>query len=630
MLARAVRAGASGPRDIARRAVPVCNPLFQRLVETPARAVRASVFCLAALAATTVPSRASSLAGPAEVAEDVARRLAVWDTTGAARAVRDGLERHPANALLHNCAGAILLVTGDAEGASGSFRAALQCAPDDALAQYGLGLAALWRGDRATAAGLFGRASARGDAGVCALAVRYTEALAGAVGAGAGMATPDELTAGARFLGGIAALRAGDVPTARSEFETALRALHGDPFGEPGGVLMTLDPRAPLKSGGVSPVSRGGMRPAAASGSKRAVSGVLTLAPPTAPESTGFVVFRVDDDLAGVVNTPPYRFLWDTTRVPNGAHRVEVLVFDGQGNEVARTASEVVTRNGGAPPPTARPGGREVRVRSTLWSLLALRPSRLAVAWAAAEACSAAGDAKAARRYYWTAASVDPSYRDVRARLGLNGAETLPAVWRGAAHRRVVALTFDDGPRPGVTEPLLAVLEREGVPATFFVIGRHAASFPELTRRLASNGNQVENHSYSHPNLTTLPEAEVERELVRTSAAIEAATGRPARYFRPPGGNVNPAVSRIAARWGMTPAMWTVGADTYEQTTPNLLAEYVVRRAEPGSIILLHNGRMLTVQALPKILDGLRRRGFGFVTLDQLAPSNGTGIAGTR
>ncbi|HSV73025.1 MAG TPA: polysaccharide deacetylase family protein [Chthonomonadales bacterium] len=604
--------------------------MLERFVQTSARGLVASITWIWVLAAAPIPAWAAPSGGPVRAAEDAVRLLAVWDTTGAARVVRESLQRYPSDTLLYKIAGTVLLVTGDASGASSTFRAALQHEPDDALALYGLGLAALWSGDRAAAASLFERASERGDAGVSALAVRYTEALAGAAGAAGGMAVPDDLVAGARFLGGVAAARAGDMAAARADLEASLRALRGDPFSEPGGVLMTMDPRAPLRSGGVAPVPREGLRSRPLTAPTPAVSGVLTITPPVAPESTGFVVFRVGDELAGVVNTPPYRFAWDTSRVPNGSHRVEVLVFDGHGHEISRTVRNVVTRNGGAPPPVGRPPGREEHVRAALWSALALRPSRLAAAWQAAEASASTGDAQAARRYLWMAASIDPSYRDVRSRLGIGGAEAFPAVWRGPAHRRVVALTFDDGPRPGVTEALLAVLERERVPATFFVIGRHVAAHPDLTRRLGANGNQVENHSYTHRNLTAIPEAEAERELVRTSAAVEMATGRPARFFRPPGGNTSPAVSRIAARWGLTPAMWTVGADTYEQTTPDMLTEFVIGTVEAGSIVLLHNGRMLTVQALPRIIDGLRRRGFGFVTLDQLVAPDGAGAVSIR
>jgi len=197
------------------------------------------------------------------------------------------------------------------------------------------------------------------------------------------------------------------------------------------------------------------------------------------------------------------------------------------------------------------------------------------------------------------------------------------AVWRGTAARKVVALTFDDGPQPGITEALVDLLAREKAPSTFFVLGRHAAAYPDLVKRMADCGMQVENHTYTHPNLTLLPPPRVERELLRTMAAVRAATGKATRYFRPPGGNIDEAVSRTAARLGMAPCMYTVGGDRLEKTSADDLVRYVLAKARPGSIILLHNGRLTTIQALPRIIEGLRRRGYGFVTVNGLVSGRG-------
>lgn len=81
---------------------------------------------------------------------------------------------------------------------------------------------------------------------------------------------------------------------------------------------------------------------------------------------------------------------------------------------------------------------------------------------------------------------------------------------------------------------------------------------------------------------------------------------------------MNVAASRVAARWGLVPCMWTLDGEALENGSPRRLVEYVVKRAVPGAIILLHNGRPTTVEALPGIIEGLRRRGFRFVTIDEL------------
>ena len=281
---------------------------------------------------------------------------------------------------------------------------------------------------------------------------------------------------------------------------------------------------------------------------------------------------------------------------------------------------EIRSANIGAPRKSAD-NQRIEAVRSALWQFLTLRPSRAYLAYAAAHCANRLGNAPEAIRYFRQSAAVSPHYKDARIQLAaLEGSVSEAALWRGAPSEKVVALTFDDGPKPGITEQLLAILARERVPATFFVIGRHATAYPELTRKIADAGMQVENHTYSHPNLTLLPSNEVERELLGTIAAIQTATGKRSRFYRPPGGNLNPEVSRIAAQWGLTPCMWTLDGEALENGSPNRLIDYVVQKTAPGAIVLLHNGRMTTIEALPKIIDGLRKRGFQFVTVDRLVP----------
>jgi peptidoglycan/xylan/chitin deacetylase (PgdA/CDA1 family) len=356
-----------------------------------------------------------------------------------------------------------------------------------------------------------------------------------------------------------------------------------------------------------------------------AVSGVVILAPDQSGPEAGYVVFRIDDDRRTIVNTPPFRLLWNTARVPNGLHHIEISVYDREGVLSTRATRDVRTFNRGAvQQDDLDPGVGEVR--AALWRILTPLPSRLALAYAAAGAARALGQTAAEERYLFRAASIEPSFADVRRRLvAVARARATEPVWRGAPDAPVVALTFDDGPKPVFTDQLLAVLAREGVPATFFVIGRHVTANPDLTRRLVEAGMQVENHSYTHSNLTILPPREVERELVRTMATVEASTGRIPRYFRPPGGNTNVEVRRIAAQWGLTACMWTVDGDKFEGRGGDRLVNYMVSHAAPGAILLLHNGRPTTIDALPRIIAGIRSRGLTFVTLDELLrrPENG-------
>jgi peptidoglycan/xylan/chitin deacetylase (PgdA/CDA1 family) len=200
----------------------------------------------------------------------------------------------------------------------------------------------------------------------------------------------------------------------------------------------------------------------------------------------------------------------------------------------------------------------------------------------------------------------------------LFGLEGDGRLWRGNPRRREVALTFDDGPNPVATPLLLAILRRFGAHATFFVVGEHSLAYPYLIRQMATEGHEVANHTFHHPRLTTLDAQTIREELTATTDTIRPAAGPP-RWFRPPGGDYSPQVAGIAREAGLSLAMWTVNSGDWGAPSPTLLAERVLGRAEPGAIILLHNGTLATVRALPQIIAELQRRGYDLVTVSALA-----------
>jgi peptidoglycan/xylan/chitin deacetylase (PgdA/CDA1 family) len=232
-----------------------------------------------------------------------------------------------------------------------------------------------------------------------------------------------------------------------------------------------------------------------------------------------------------------------------------------------------------------------------------------------------AGDIPGARHWFARACAVHPDSPDARrAWTACGGAGTGgEAMWGGLPDEKVVALTFDDGPKPGLTEPLLDLLTAQGVPATFFVIGRHVMEYPDLTRKIDAAGMEIANHSYTHPNLTKISAEDVAREMMQTQAAVQVVTGKTPRYMRPPGGNWNPAVASIVRQWGLTPCMWTVDVYGSEVIGAQQVADAVLAQVRPGSVVLMHNGKLSTLQALPTIIKELRTRGYAFATVDALA-----------
>lgn len=191
-------------------------------------------------------------------------------------------------------------------------------------------------------------------------------------------------------------------------------------------------------------------------------------------------------------------------------------------------------------------------------------------------------------------------------------------VTHGPRNRRVVALTFDDGPAP-LTGPILDVLRRERVPATFFLIGQQVASGAGLVKRMLAEGHMVATHSWNHANLSG-GGGLAAGQLSSTSAAIVRATGFRPCLFRAPYGAVSPSLIALARGQGETIVQWDVDTNDWQLPGAGTIASRALA-ARSGSIVLMHDGggpRSQTLAALPSIIRGLRARGYRFVTVTEL------------
>lgn len=196
-------------------------------------------------------------------------------------------------------------------------------------------------------------------------------------------------------------------------------------------------------------------------------------------------------------------------------------------------------------------------------------------------------------------------------------ASTVPEPEGGCTEGRCVALTFDDGPSPETTPRLLDILAEHQVRATFFVLGSQAQAFPEIIARQIEEGHEVANHSWSHPDLTSLSEEALREEVVRTNEAIEKVTGSAPTLLRPPYGATGPTVKRVAADLEMVQVMWDVDTRDWEHHDPaRTLA--AVGDASAGSIILMHDIHATTVDAVEDVITALSGEGFGFATVSSL------------
>lgn len=204
----------------------------------------------------------------------------------------------------------------------------------------------------------------------------------------------------------------------------------------------------------------------------------------------------------------------------------------------------------------------------------------------------------------------------------LLGPGTLEVTWRAETARRVVALTFDDGPGPRWTPMVLDILAEHRVPATFFMVGRNVRQHGGLVRdRLA--GHEVGNHSWAHDDLARLDAPAAYEDLHRTHQAIGELTGREPELFRPPYGHLGGATLAAALRLRYRLVLWSHQMTEAKYAgDPAGHARHIVADVQPGAILLAHDvgddRRLVALRGLADMIGGLRSRGFEFTTVSGL------------
>lgn len=189
-----------------------------------------------------------------------------------------------------------------------------------------------------------------------------------------------------------------------------------------------------------------------------------------------------------------------------------------------------------------------------------------------------------------------------------------------AGRPKLIALTFDDGPYPVFTPLLLAELARLRVHATFFLIGRDAQQWPELAQRIERTGNEIADHTYTHPNLDQETPQQVRTEILQ---------GRDALYplvhdtsvldlFRPPHGRYTVQTVEIAQSLGYKTILWTDDGGDWRSVTAQSLAEHLEMHATAPEIVLLHSGKLATIEMLPAVVARFQAAGYRFVTVGNM------------
>lgn len=196
--------------------------------------------------------------------------------------------------------------------------------------------------------------------------------------------------------------------------------------------------------------------------------------------------------------------------------------------------------------------------------------------------------------------------------------------FRGEPDGLRVALTFDDGPDRVETNAVLDVLERYGVPATFFLLGSNIPGHNDVIARLVAEGHVVANHSTTHPDFRTLTEEQLRNELLTVENAVYDVTGLRTALMRPPYGFVNDDVLRQISNLGYRAIQWSADTKDWRDKDIDQVLINTMPNIRDGSIILMHDylTQSVTKEVLPEIIHSLRSQGYSFVTVDRLLGVN--------
>lgn len=186
--------------------------------------------------------------------------------------------------------------------------------------------------------------------------------------------------------------------------------------------------------------------------------------------------------------------------------------------------------------------------------------------------------------------------------------------------RKVIALTFDDGPSQ-YSAPMLDILRDKGVKATFFDLGQQSGEFADVEKRMVAEGHQVASHSFDHPNMPTLGRDDLRANITNGFNATKAASGVDTKVFRSPYGAFGEQQWKDAGDLISMNVLWTIDTEDWRRPGADKIHDAVLSNAYDGAIVLMHDGggdRTQDVQALPGIIDALKAQGYEFVTIDQL------------
>ena len=560
------------------------------------------------LLALTATARADDYT---QILTDAVSKIELGQYDAAAGRAEQLLIRNEKDTLAHMLLGVVYLHVGRFDEADAQFKQTVESKPDEWQAHYALSLLDILRKRPADAEPHFAYAWKFPEARPELSALQgYLDFLKGTPPKEQGETPLDHQTAG------MAALKAKNKPQAMALLSEIFKTPAPPGFNENRQPIATFDPKQPI----ALPGGKFTWKPVAPHNAL-VVHGILTLRPDASRvKDTYFVIIYVDDAMAGMTNCYPFEFQWNTANYPNGLHRIKVEAKNLAGGVVSTKSVWVTVENRESRniAPATEENVNDATRR--LWDCIRVGESKKSAHYQVAKMYIEAKDTKNAIKHLEYVVAYQANYMDSTAMLNrLRGRKLqYTEIKQGKPGSKRIALTFDDGPNEN-TPAMLEVLDKVGVKATFFLVGFRAEEQPALVRAMAASGHEIENHTYTHPRLTTLTPDQAEAEVAKGAAVITAITGKSPKYFRPPGGHADADTKKAAGRQGLTGVFWTLSVSSFEGARYEALADYVIKNAADGGIIAMHNGEPATTSALPKIIETLRAKGFHFVTISEMA-----------
>ncbi|MEN6584329.1 MAG: polysaccharide deacetylase family protein [Armatimonadota bacterium] len=564
-------------------------------------------------------SSSAGFGAPEEYLERVSGALDALQTGGSQEAViglKKALGVNANDPLAHVAMGFALMCGNRLDDAAAEFGIAQGMDKKCAQAIYGKGLVYLSKRQFSKAAACFADAQTKNSEINASGAIAYVKSIV----SGSYSNTPDTEDQAAQAMNAIWLMSQGRHSDALAVWSDLQSKVTGSPFGERLGCSMTF-----LRSGPVAtpnwPIKPAELHQASAPvgvSNLPTVSGIISLrADLRKARSVIMVSFFVDDRLVGITNNPPFTYSWDTTDVANGTHTVKIQGMDDVGSIVSEKTMGVAVKNiVASPEPKNIDPAESAKLWDRLWGMMVLKPSRAAINYNLAQCAMKIRKEDISLAALERAIAADPEYLDSVDQLSRLKASsgTEAKLFEVQTSKKLIALSFDDGPKKD-TAKLLDVLKAKGVKATFFVVGKQVAAFPDVLKRMSAEGHDIQNHTYNHRALEYLSTEEIQREVAACAVMVRSITGHGTSFLRPPGAHAGKKLPAVMKQFGMQAVYWSTNCAGEEGTNRQKMQNYVVATARPGGIILMHNFEGVTFQALPGIIDALRKRGYEFVTI---------------